>query len=146
VVHGPVVLGSSEGITVGLRCIFGHPGGLRLPVVVADVNQHAEATGTQRGYQAELLGGRSGAPPRSSSLVLVAYLDGEETELLPYAETSSSGGGRYLYESEYWIDGLPADEHLRVTVSWQQAGLAPATVDLDLTGLKDAAAATIPLL
>ncbi|MGY1841507.1 MULTISPECIES: hypothetical protein [unclassified Modestobacter] len=45
VVHCPVLLARSPGIAAGLRCVFAHPGGLHLPVVVRAEGVQAEAAG-----------------------------------------------------------------------------------------------------
>ena len=45
VVHGPVLLARSPGIAAGLRCVYAHPGGLRLPLVLRAAGVQAEAAG-----------------------------------------------------------------------------------------------------
>lgn len=51
VVHGPVVLARSPGIAAGLRCVFAHPTGLHLPLVLRAEGVQAEAAGRRAGWR-----------------------------------------------------------------------------------------------
>lgn len=161
VVHGPVVLARGTGpgeLTVGLRCVFAHPSGLRLPVVVLALDVHAEAAWRQHGY-----GGRGrdrtgpggagpggagpgGDPIETSTLSLHAIINGRECRLDPHEEQSQSSLDRYQQESQYWIGELPDDDRLGLRLAWPQVGLPPAVAHLRLPGVRRLAAAAVPLL
>lgn len=172
VVHGPVVLGrvgdetAVDGVAVGLRCVVAHPAGLRLTLIVVADGVYGDAAWRQRegygarparrGDRAPAAGGRSRAGDDldgwaddgvgSSELSLVVELDGRAITVWSQGESSSAGPERYEQETVYWIEPLPSDETIRLTVAWPKIGLAPTTTTLHLPGLAAAAATTITLL
>ncbi|TFV75052.1 hypothetical protein E4P40_19555 [Blastococcus sp. CT_GayMR20] len=142
VVHGPVLLGRSPGIAAGLRCVFAHPGGLRLPFVLR-----------ASGVQAEAAGRRTFSRPRDeagvdgpwSGVTLHVEVDGV-TGIADAAHQESSGSADvFALESTYWIDRLPGDGRLRLTVAWPQAGLAETTTELELDDLGGLDGRVVPL-
>ena len=148
VAHGPALLGRDPGIVAGLRCVFAHPTGLRLLVVVRAVDVQAEAAHRQYGYgelRADVPTVRPGPPATFSFLALRATVNGRSSDLEPYSESSSSSPDHYLQESDYWIGELPEDDLLGLAVSWPATGLAASWVDLVLPGVRELAATAIPL-
>lgn len=52
------------------------------------------------------------------------------------SHSSSSGGdGSNFMDADFWVDRIPADGRLGLTVSWLQAGLPEARTVLALDGL-----------
>jgi hypothetical protein len=137
VVHGPVLLGRSPGIAAGLRCVFAHPGGLLLPFVLRASGVQAEAAGRRTFSRA---GDERRAADPWSGVTLHVEVDGVAGSADPANQESSGSAESFTLESTYWIDRLPRDRRLRLTVAWPQAGLAESTTDLqldDLGGLGD---------
>jgi len=143
VVHGPVLLGRSPGIAVGLRCVFAHPTVLHLPLVLRAEGVQAEAALRQSGHRR----GIEEMPPHDpwSGLLLSVEVDGETRRADPAAATSSGSDDRFDLEATYWIGGLPRDRRLGLTVGWPQAGLAEHTTVLELPGLDDLAGRVLSL-
>ncbi|GAB4079428.1 hypothetical protein GCU67_03425 [Modestobacter muralis] len=146
VVHGPVVLARSPGITAALRHVLAHPDGLHLPLVVRADGVQAEAAGR------ELDRHRVTAPARGAvgtdpwtGLLLTVGADGEERTADPGRSHSSARPDSFESETSYWIGRLPADGRLRLTVSWPQAGLAEATTVLQLDDLHELPARVVRL-
>ena len=144
VVHGPVLLARSPGIAAGLRCVFAHPSGLQLPLVLRAEGVQAE--GAKRSSYTPRLGERSGQAWRGEPWpgpALVAGTDGEERTVVPGSATS--GGGRmlgrtddgYRFDGLYWMGHLPADSTLHLTIAWPEAGLAKTTTVLQLADLDE---------
>ena len=145
VVHGPVVLGRAPGVAVGVRCVFAHPGGLHLPVLLVARGVRGEAAQRQHGIPYEPRGYRPSASLRSSWLQVSARVNGATGSLQAVGEESSSGEDRYHQESQFWIGELPADGELHVTVAWPEIGLPESTTTLRFERLAAAAAGAIPL-
>ncbi|HYN96357.1 MAG TPA: hypothetical protein VES42_21145 [Pilimelia sp.] len=145
VVHGPVLLGRSPGVAVGLRCVFAHPGGLDLPLVLVAVNVHADAARRQAGPRAAPMGTAAPTSEGWSGLRVWAEAGDRTGEVLPYGGGESASDDRYTQEAGYWIDLLPADGTLRLVVSWPQVGLAEHSTLLRFPNLAEAALATISL-
>jgi hypothetical protein len=145
VVHGPFVLGRGTGVAVAARCVFAHPGGLHLPIVMIASGVHAEAAQRQSGHEHRLPGHEPSPSPGWSYLELRAEVNGRAGELLAFAATSASGEDRYVQEGDYWIEELPADGTLRLTAAWPQVGLPPSATTLTLAGLPEAARQAISL-
>ncbi len=146
VVHGPLVLARTSGIAVGLRCVFAHPTGLHVPLVVLARAIHAEAAGRQTGHQPAPSGYRPSDPPGWSQLELVGQVNGRTGEMSPFSATRSSSLDRYTEQAEYWIGELPRDGVLRLTVAWPRLGLASATTTLRLDPPDRIAAGAVTLL
>jgi len=143
VVHGPVVLGRAPGIAVGLRCIFGYPQGLSLPMVLRARGVQAEAA-SRLTFPAP---GRSLPEAGEPELgpLLTVEVDGAGQVLRPSSEESSGGGDAFDLEAAYWVAGLPSDGRLRLTVAWPRAGLPETGVLLTLPDLHDLDARVLSL-
>jgi hypothetical protein len=145
VVHGPVVLARSPGIAVGLRCVFAHPDGLHLPLVLRARDLQAEAASRwsfPRGRRDD--GPATGSEPWSG-LRLGIELNGRAGSVDAGRTTSSGGADTFGSEASYWVGELPGDGRLRLTVGWPQAGLAEASTGLQLDGLQDLGDRVLPL-
>jgi hypothetical protein len=137
VVHGPVLLARSPGIAAGLRCVYAHPGGLRLPLVLRAAGVQAEAAG-----RTTLPRFRDDAGDREpwSGPTLDVEVDGIRGVADAANQESSGNADDFSLEGTFWIDRLPRDGRLRLTVAWPEAGLAENTTVLaldDLDGLGD---------
>jgi hypothetical protein len=141
VVHGPVLLARSPGIAAGLRCVFAHPGGLHLPLVLHAEGVQSEAAG-RRTFPTQ--GGSAEVDPWSGP-VLTAELDGESRIADAGSQESSGGSDAFDMAAAYWIGRLPRDGVLTLTLAWPQAGLSSGTVTLRLGDLSDVAARVVPL-
>ncbi|MGY1845380.1 hypothetical protein [Modestobacter sp. SYSU DS0875] len=140
VVHGPVLLARSPGIAAGLRCVFAHPGGLHLPMVVHAVGVQAEAAG-RRTFP------RPGAERQPWSGLLVRLtVDDVTGPADPVGPTSSGSIDSFRSEGSYWAGALPRDGRLTLTVGWPAAGLAETTTVLHLGPLDDVADRVVSLL
>lgn len=136
VVHEPTLLARGQGIAVGLRCVFAHPNGLHLPLVLA-----------ARGEPADLAGGAGfGHPDSPSRLLLTATVNGKRGLVEPVATSGSGGSGRFDSRQAYWISELPNDGLLRLVVSWPQIGLPGTATDLQLRDLEDLEHRVLPLI
>ena len=137
VVHGPVLLARSPGIAAGLRCVFAHPGGLHLPLVLRAEGVQAEAAGRRTFSPHERDAPNPAEREPWSGLRLTAEIDGEARTADPAEQQSSGGPDAFSLEATYWLGRLPADGRLRLTLAWPESGLAENTVllDLDLDGL-----------
>lgn len=144
VVHGPVLLSRAKDVAAGLRCVWAHPEGLWLPLVVQARGVHAEAA-VRRSFD------RTGAgdPPHAGlgvGLRLVVGV-GDRTGIAEALGGSSSGGDDdFTSEPHYWVGDLPRDGVLRVGVSWPEVGLPETQTTLCLEGLADLAGRVIHLL
>ena len=142
VVHGPVVLARSPGIAAGLRCVFAHPTGLHLPLVLRARGVQAEAAmrRTSRRERGEV----PAVEPWSGPLLTVE-VNGRRGTCDHGRATSSGGQEHYAADAAHWIDELPRDGRLALTLSWPAAGLAEATTVLQLDDLGDLAGRVLPL-
>ncbi|PRY12493.1 hypothetical protein [Kineococcus rhizosphaerae] len=142
VVHGPVVLARAPGIVAGLRCVFAHTDGLWLPFVLRAEGVQAEAA-TRQSFSGHLPLDETG-PGTWSEPVVAIGVDGDEG--FADASRSSGGGGEDSFDLDagYWVDRVPSDGRLTVTVSWPQAGLPETRTDLVLSPWT--AADVLPLL
>jgi hypothetical protein len=134
IAHGPVLLAAVDGVAVGLRCVFAHPTGLHLPLVLLARGVHADAANRRvRGHGDEFrleLGSADGAPT---------------VRLDAFATQGAGSDDEYRQESSYWHAGLPGDPDLTVTVSWPAIGLPPVTTPLRLPDLPGLARGAIRL-
>lgn len=145
VVHGPAVLARSPGIAVGLRCVFAHPTGLHLPLLVRARDVQAEAASRwsfPRGPRDDRPA--TGGEPWSG-LQVGLELNGRTGTVDAGRTTSSGGADSFRSEVTCWIGELPEDGRLRLTVGWPQAGLAETTTVLELDGLQDLGERVLPL-
>ena len=147
VVHGPVVLSRSPGITAALRFVLAHPSGLHLPLLVRAEGVQAEAAGRdlRRHRSTERADGPAVGSDPWTGVLLSVVADGEERTADPGRARSSAREDSFESEASYWVGQLPADGLLRITVAWPQAGLAEATTELQLDDLHDLAARVVRL-
>ncbi len=143
VVHGPVRLARSPGIAAGLRCVFAHPDGLQLPFVLRATGVLAEAAG-RRTFHRPPDEGRTDEP--WSGVTLHVEVDGIDGIADAANQESSGSADVFTLESTYWIDRLPGNGLLRLTVAWPQAGLAGTTTELQLDDLRGLGDRVVPLL
>lgn len=134
-VHGAVLLaGSAErGVAAGLRCVFAHPGGLHLPIVVVASGIHAEAARRRQFLSAVSAGSRAREPVARDplrDLTMVVRINGREGRVDAFRGEASASDERFHRQADCWIPELPADGRLTITTSWPEIGLTPVTVDL----------------
>jgi hypothetical protein len=142
VVHGPVALARSPGIAAGLRCVFAHPGGLQLPFVVRASGVQAQAAGRRTFSRPR---DEAGAGDAWSGVTLHVEVDGIAGIADAANQESSGSADVFTLESTYWIDRLPRNGPLRLTVAWPQAGLAETTTELQLDDLGGLGDRVVPL-
>ncbi|GIJ51947.1 hypothetical protein Val02_88330 [Virgisporangium aliadipatigenens] len=143
VVHGPALLGRATGVAVGIRCVFGYPGGLAFTVVLCATGVHGEAAARQHGYHAPP--GPVPLPPRLSELTIEAEVNG-----IPGPVGTGSGQSywrdeRFWSESHCFVDVLPTDGRLVLMARWVQVGLPRSRTELTLNGLDGLAGNVIAL-
>jgi hypothetical protein len=141
VVHGPVLLARSPGIAAGLRCVFAHPTGLHLPLVLHAEGVQAEAAG-RRIFPAP---GGTADPGPWSGPVLTVEADGESRTADAGGQESSGSSDAFDLAANYWIGRLPRDGVLRLTFAWPEAGLSSGTAVLHLGDVADFGARVFPL-
>lgn len=130
IAHGPVVLARSPGIVAGLWCVVAQTGGLSLPFVLRAAGVQAEAASRQSTSHRLAL---EDAGPGTFSEPRVGIRVGDAEGLADASQATSSGGDdAYDLDANFWIDALPADGRVVVTVSWVQAGLAESRTELRL--------------
>lgn len=141
VVHGPVVLARAPGIAVGLRCVFGYPSGLMLPLVLRARGVQGEAA--RRVSLDPSPGPRyqdHGESDPWSGPQLSVEVEGRTRRIHPTQEESSGGDDTFDLEATYWVDQLPRNGRLGLQIAWARAGLPLSTVTItleDLTGLDE---------
>jgi len=135
VVHGPALLARQVGITVGLRCVFAHPDGLHIPLVLAARGEPADRAGSVRFGRVE----------SSPILQLTATMNGRSGPVDSTQTEGRGGTGTFDQRSTYWINALPEDGRLRLSVAWPEIGLAETITDLLLGDLDDLEDRVIPL-
>ena len=140
VVHGPVVLARSPGIVAGLRCVFAHPGGLHLLVVLRAEGVQAEAAGRRTFPRPDDAGHDPCTGP-----ALVADVDGDSRPADPIGQESSGSADHFSQRVAYWIGALPRDGRLQLTFGWPQAGLAETRTVLQLADLDGLEERVLPL-
>ncbi|WP_432544454.1 hypothetical protein [Kineococcus sp. SYSU DK002] len=128
VVHGPVVLARATGIVAGLRCVFAHADGLWLPFVLRAEGVQAEAAARQSAWGDV---GEDG-PQGWSEPVVAIEVAGREGLADPAQASGSAGEDAYDLDAWFWVDVLPTDGRLTLTVSWPQAGLPLTRTELRL--------------
>ena len=134
IAHGPALLAAVDRITVGLRCVFAHPSGLHLPVMLvargepADVAQRRQTERLRHGLRLEVSSGEAGP-----------------TRLSAFSTAGEGNVGYYRQESEFWLAGLPDRRAVTLTVSWPEIGLAATAVVLQFPDLAARAETSIPL-
>ncbi|GAA0306761.1 hypothetical protein [Kineococcus aurantiacus] len=130
VVHGPVVLARATGVVAGLRCVFAHADGLSLPFVLRAEGVQAEAAARQS-FSGHVPLDEFG-PGTWSEPVVAIGVDGDEGLADPSQSSGSGGEDAFDLDATYWVDRLPTDGRLTVTVSWPQAGLPLTRTELEL--------------
>lgn len=152
--HGPIILAGSAawGVVAGLRCVFAHPAGVHLPIVLAASGVYAEAA-NRRQHQSldhaqvreEAAAGEVGSDPLRS-LTLTVEINGRSGPADPYNARSSGGQDRYNLAADYWIPELPADGRIRITTGWPEIGLTEHTTLLTCQRLDSLATRVYPLI
>jgi len=158
---GPVVLARAEGIAAALRCVFAHPDGLHLPLVLrADAQRVGDlgrwSYGRLRRYSGSARRpGQQDAESAYSAPELSVEINGRRgwvatDDPLHASDVEGAGtgpGGALIYgkDASYWIGELPADGVLRLSFAWPQAGLASTSTTVRLCGLEDLAERVVPL-
>lgn len=132
IAHGPVILAHTDGVAVGLRCVFAHPTGLHLPVVVHGRRSRAEAASQQAHIDHSIqpesgIGMDPWFAPR-----LIVEVAGTAGPIDPGRSQGSSGGNDFHLEADYWIGALPLDGRLVLTISWARFGLVETVSTLTL--------------
>jgi hypothetical protein len=146
VVHGPVVLSRSPGIAAGLRCVFAHPGGLQLPLVLRARGVQAEAAARSSSLHRHgdpLAPGRAREP--WSGLLLTVEVNGRSGIADPAHSTASGNDDAFDLEASYWIGELPEDGQVRIDAAWPQAGLGEHSTVLTLGDLSGVGGRTVVL-
>jgi hypothetical protein len=133
VVHGPVVLARSPGIAVGLRCVFAHPTGLHLPLVLLAEGVQAEAA---------VRHSRSSEP---AGPTLRAEVDGQDGRADATRSAWTGSTDHFELQADHWIGALPADARLTLVAGWPEAGLAEQRTVLTLAHLDDLADQVVTL-
>lgn len=161
IAHGPLILAHATGISAGLRCVFAHPQGLHLPLAfrAQGVRIHdatAWSYGKLRRYPSGSFVARQGtfrtqadeadSTPYSEPRVVVEVNGISGLATTTGALHASDDDHVWARDADYWIDELPHDALLRITLSWPQAGLSETRSDLTLTGLSDLDSEVLPLL
>lgn len=146
IVHGPVLLARAPGIAVGLRCVFAHPDGLHLPLVLHATGVHAEAAARQSFRRnSDPPADSRGAEGAWSGMVVTAEVDGTSGVADPAGEGATGGGDAFRLRASYWVGALPVDHRLRLTVAWPQAGLPATSSELRLEPLENLAERVVRL-
>jgi len=155
IAYGPLVLARAEGIAAGLRCVFAHPDGLHLPLVLrTDTERAADlgrwSYGHVRRYRS--FASRQSAESAYSAPELLVDINGRRgpvgTDGPIYANDEDTGqGGARIHgkDASYWIGELPVDGVLRLSFAWPQAGLALTSTTVRLHGLEDLAERVVQL-
>ncbi len=151
VVHGPVILARANGIVAGLRCVFGHSGGLLLPVVLRATGVQAEAafrqTSSRRRRSMTQAGTTDSGQAPSQSLPQVQVGVNERTGIAESSSsTRSASKDAFEMQAHYWIGELPRDRLVRISVAWPQAGLPQSQIVITLDDLEDLPDRVLPLL
>ncbi|NAZ84441.1 hypothetical protein GTR02_21810 [Kineococcus sp. R8] len=146
VVHGPVILARATGIVAGLRCVFAYSTGIFLPLVLRAEGVYAEAASRQAfGPHGEPI--TDSNDTRSWSLPQVHIEVNDQAGFTDSSGGSSSGGeNSFEMQADHWIDELPRDGRVTITVAWPQAGLPESRTTLVLEGLDDLHERVLPLL
>lgn len=134
IVHGPVVLARASGIVVGLRCVFAHTGGLHLPFALRATGVQAEAAGRQTFRRSVAL--EDVGPGTSSRPLLHIAVDDLSGEAISTGGISGSED-TFAVDTSVWVDRVPTDGRVVLTVGWPQAGLPETRTVLLLEGLDD---------
>ena len=146
--HGPALLARSPGVAAGLQCVFTHPGGLHLPMVLRAEGVQAEAAsrGDRHRWLADTSSGQEPGSDPYAGPTLIVGADGEQRSADPGRSEGSSGHDTFERQMHYWIGCLPADGTLELTIGWPRAGLAQTTTALQLASLDDLAGRVLRLL
>ncbi|MFD0483202.1 hypothetical protein ACFQ46_11405 [Kineococcus sp. GCM10028916] len=163
IAHGPLILAHTPGITVGLRCIYAHPSGLHLPLVLRAYGERIPAAaawsyGNVRRYREAAPGTfdarantfrtpkDTGEVPYSVPQLVVEVNDVRGVANTTGALHASDDEQVWGRDAAYWISDLPRDGLLSISLSWPQVGLPETQTDLTLTGIEDLASKVLPLL
>jgi hypothetical protein len=140
-VHGPAVVARSNGIAMAVRCIFAHPGGMEIDLVLRAAGVQAEAAARQTfgGHVPKFRPAdetedtwRGGSEPG-----LVIEVDGRRGIAYPHEQSNGGGEDQFSSELRVAIAELPSYGVITLTASWPQAGLAEGSVTLTLASLDD---------
>lgn len=127
VVLGPVLLGRASGVAVGLRCVFAHPTGLHLPLVLVATGGDADRAN------------RASFPSRDSAPTfrLLAEANGKHGPVDQWRQESQGWDGHFAMRADYWVAELPHDRVLALTVAWPEIGLPLTSTTHHLEPLAD---------
>lgn len=127
VVHGPALLGRANGVAVGLRCVFAHPTGLHLPLVLL-ANGHGADLANRASFP-----GAVGAP----AFRVLVEASGKRGSADHWRQGSEGGDGHFVMRADYWVDELPHDRTLTLIVAWPEIGLPQTSTTLLLDPMTD---------
>ena len=148
IAHGPVILARAPGIVAGLRCVFAHTGGILLPFVLRAQGVQGEAATRQffrHTFEPNAEAETGISLPWSQPEVHIEVNDASGFAD-PGGGPSSGGEDDFEMQTRYWIEEIPRDGQLAITVSWPQAGLPQSRTVLHLQGLEDLHERVLPLL
>ncbi|WP_024288947.1 hypothetical protein [Cellulomonas sp. KRMCY2] len=127
VVLGPVLLGRANGVAVGLRCVFAHPTGLHLLLVLL-----ANGHGADLANRASFPG-----PDSAPTFRLLAEANGKRGPVDHWRQGAEGGDGQFVMRADYWVNELPHDRTLALTVAWPEIGLPQTSTTLLLGNMTD---------
>jgi hypothetical protein len=133
---------------MAVRCVFAHPGGLEIDVVVRAVGVLAEAATRQSDgiyHPSSASTTSSGDTWPGSEPVLLVEINGRRATAHAQGQTTSSGEDDFSSELRIAVPDLPSDGSITLTAAWPQAGLAEGSVTLPLEPLDDLHARVVRL-
>jgi hypothetical protein len=136
IVHGPVILARAAGIVAGLRCVFAHTGGLYLLFTLHATGVQAEAANRQI-FSRHAVALQEVGPGTSSLPLLHIDVDDQSGGADASQATTSGSDDAFNMNAGFWVDRIPTDGRLGITVVWPQAGLLETRTELMLEGLDD---------
>ncbi|NAZ80980.1 hypothetical protein GTR02_04020 [Kineococcus sp. R8] len=133
--HGPVVLARAPDIGAGLRAVFAYTSGLHLLLTFRAAGERAVDAGSWSYGRLRRYPGPTADNPYTAPEVRVTVNDSSGP-----AHTSSHvfiSDDSFSVNASYWIDELPRDDRVLLSVEWPYAGLPRSETVLTLQGLDD---------